>query len=85
MSTKFSKRPRKLPRLRNQKNYDLPKPGQWIQPIRRGFRLACCDCGLVHTMNSRIFKGRPQFAVWRNTRATNAMRKHERITVTKGE
>lgn len=80
----FSKRPRKLPRRRSNQFYS-PKPGEWQQPCHRGYLLACCDCGLVHTMNFRTYKGRPQFAVWRNKRATTAMRKRESITVTKGE
>lgn len=31
--------------------YDLPVANQWINPVRRGWRLACCDCGLVHEMD----------------------------------
>lgn len=28
--------------------------GEWVTPIMRGYRLECCDCGLVHRVN---FKG----------------------------
>jgi hypothetical protein len=34
--------------------YERPSAGQWVQPIRRGYRLACCDCGLVHRMDFRM-------------------------------
>lgn len=51
----------------------------WIQPIRKGYKMACCDCDLVHDMDLRIVKrGRGhsiQFRVARNNRATAAMRK----------
>lgn len=26
----------------------------WIQPIKRGYRVKCCDCGLVHEIAFRI-------------------------------
>lgn len=69
----------KSPRLKRE--YEKPKAGEWVQPIRKGYKLACCDCGLVHTMNFRIKDGRAQFAVWRNNRATAAMRKANQITI----
>lgn len=55
--------------------YKRPKTGVWVQPVRRGYRLACCDCGLVHTMDVRIHRGRVQFRVFRNNRATGQMRR----------
>lgn len=27
--------------------YEEPKEGEWIRPIKRGYKMACCDCGLV--------------------------------------
>lgn len=56
--------------------YDRPKAGEWVQPIRRGYKLACCDCGLVHTVDFRIRRGRVQFRVFRNNRSTALMRRH---------
>lgn len=32
------------------------KQGEWVQPIRRGYLLKCCDCGLVHQLNFRLVK-----------------------------
>jgi len=55
--------------------YEKPKAGQWVQPIRRGYKLACCDCGLVHRMDFRIYSGRVQFRVFRDERATGQMRR----------
>jgi hypothetical protein len=59
--------------------YYKPKAGEWIQPRRRGYRLACCDCGLVHTMDFRVFRGRPQFRVFSNARATGQVRRWMRL------
>lgn len=55
--------------------YDKPKAGEWVLPIKRGYRMACCDCSLVHTMDFRIHEGSVQFRVFRNNRATAAMRR----------
>lgn len=34
---------------------------RWVQPVRRNYIFACCDCSLVHHMDFRITKGRVQF------------------------
>jgi len=36
------------------------KPGEWISPVSRAYRMECCDCGLVHNLDFRIHKGRIQ-------------------------
>ena len=36
---------------------------EWQQPIMKGYRMQCCDCGLVHEV---------EFEVWRQTGAENA-------------
>lgn len=52
------------------------RDGEWVQPIRRsGYKLGCCDCGLVHVVDFRVRKGRIQFRAIRNRRATAAMRR----------
>ncbi len=33
--------------MRYKQGYD----GDMIRPRRRGYRMKCCDCGLVHIMN----------------------------------
>lgn len=60
------------------RKYDRPKAGQWVQPVRRGYRMACCDCGLTHRMNFRIINGRVQFQVFLDNRATGQIRRHMR-------
>ena len=35
---------------------DLVEEGQWVQPRRHGYRMICCDCGLVHRVNFRLIK-----------------------------
>ena len=47
---------------------------EWVQPVTRGYRMQCCDCGLVHTLDFRIDDGNVQFRVKRNNRATSAIR-----------
>jgi hypothetical protein len=47
---------------------------RWVQPVPEGYRMSCCDCGLVHEMDFRIYEGRPQFRARRHKRATAAMR-----------
>ena len=55
--------------------YERPAEGTWIQPVRRKYKLACCDCGLVHRMEFRVYKGYAQFRAWRDNRSTAAMRR----------
>lgn len=34
--------------------YETNEEEEWFAPTRRGFRWACCDCGLVHKLYFRI-------------------------------
>lgn len=65
--------------------FDKPQSGEWVQPIRRGYKLMCCDCGLVHTLHFRhgvrragkfipIKGGKIQFKIYRDNRSTGAAR-----------
>lgn len=29
---------------------------EWQQPIMKGYRMECCDCGLVHEVEFRVFR-----------------------------
>jgi hypothetical protein len=55
-----------------------------VEPIRRGYRLECCDCGLVHRLNFRLIRrghGRAiQFQAFRQRRSPR-----ERATIREGE
>lgn len=46
----------------------------WAQPVIKGYRMSCCDCGLVHEMEFRLWEDRIQFRAKRHNRATAAMR-----------
>lgn len=57
---------------------------EWQTPIHgignKNYRLACCDCNLVHEMQFRVFKDKKgllsvKFRVKRNNRATAAKRR----------
>ena len=51
---------------------------EWVEPIRRGYRMICCDCGLVHRMDFRLTGDKHkviQFRVKRDNRATAAVRR----------
>lgn len=63
-------------------SYPTPESGEWVQPVRKGYRMMCCDCGLVHNLDFRVVTtGRGstiQFRAFRNNRATaNARRKRK--------
>lgn len=55
--------------------YTRPTDGEWVQPVRRGYKLACCDCGLVHRLDFRVHQHRIQFRAFRNERATGQRRR----------
>lgn len=67
------------------KPYTKPKAGEWVRPVRRGYKLACCDCCLVHRMDFRVVKygsgHKVEFRVYRHNRATATMRRRNGITV----
>jgi hypothetical protein len=63
--------------------YPTARNGVWIQPIRRGYKMSCCDCGLVHVMDFRIASGHVQFRPARDNRATGQVRRQRGIRVTR--
>jgi hypothetical protein len=40
----------------DQMRYEQPEAGEWIQPIRRGYKMRCCDCGLAHRLDFRVIE-----------------------------
>ncbi len=58
--------------------YNEPEAGEWIFPIMEGYKICCCDCGLVHKMDFKIEKGRVAFRVFRDNRATAATRRENK-------
>ena len=49
---------------------------RWVTPLMEGYKLCCCDCGLVHTMDFRVTDGEVEFRVRRNNRSTAQVRRH---------
>jgi hypothetical protein len=64
------------------RRYRHGRSGEWVQPVRRNYGFACCDCGLVHTMNFRLVPNdhgpgkKIQFQAERDNRATGQIRRH---------
>lgn len=53
-----------------------PVGDDFFAPVTEGFRLACCDCGLVHNIDFRINdEGEIEVRFERNNRATAARRR----------
>lgn len=54
---------------------------RWVRPIPEGYKMCCCDCGLVHVMDVRIVHepeeecDRVEFRVRRDNRATGQVRR----------
>lgn len=65
--------------------YEQPQEGEWVQPVMSGYKVACCDCGLVHGVDFRVRKGRVQLRVSRNNRSTAMVRRHRNIELTHEE
>ena len=63
------------------RRYITATDGEWIQPVRRGYHMACCSCGVVHRMDFRIVGERVQFRAWHAPRLTARNRKAKRIQV----
>lgn len=55
--------------------YHQLQDGEWMRPTRKGFRDACCGCGMVHLMEFRIVDGTIEFRATVDKRASAAMRK----------
>jgi hypothetical protein len=37
-------------------SYRQPKEGEWENPRADGYKMACCDCGLVHKVDFRVVR-----------------------------
>lgn len=37
------------------KQFKKVGPGEWQQPRMKNYFMQCCDCGLIHRMNFRVF------------------------------
>ena len=55
--------------------YEQVIDDEWVQPVRKNYKFCCCDCGLVHKLNFRIYKNHIQFQAKRDNRATAQVRR----------
>ena len=58
------------------KSYTQVYNGQWFRPTMKGFKEACCSCGLVHRVDYRVRKGKVEFRCWTVPRSTAMIRRH---------
>jgi hypothetical protein len=67
--------------------YDTPEANEWVQPIMKGYKLACCDCGLVHEVDFRFIsingKAKLQMRFRRANRSTAQIRRHKDVKLVK--
>ena len=56
--------------------YEQEFEGEWVYPVRKGYKIQCCDCGLVHTFDFRLRNGKIEYRVYRDNRATGQVRRH---------
>jgi hypothetical protein len=68
--------------------YKQAYEGEVIFPARRGYKMQCCDCGLVHRMDFGLVRhghGKSiYFRSYRDERATAAVRRERRKHGKKG-
>jgi hypothetical protein len=55
--------------------YSQVSDGDWVRPVMKKYRLACCDCGLVHRIDFKVQRGHVLFRPTRDARATAAIRR----------
>lgn len=62
-----ARRTRATKRPRTRTVYLAPvMDGEWIHPTpQRGFKMGCCDCGLIHRVDFRIIDGEAEFRATR--------------------
>ena len=57
--------------------YENVTEGEWVRPVMVGYKMCCCDCGLVHKLNFRITEdGVVELQAFRDNRATGQVRRH---------
>ena len=63
--------------------YEDAEEDEWVQPARKGYKMACCDCGLVHRFDFKLEKSGNRrfilFRVFRDNRATGQIRRYKNL------
>ena len=61
------------------KKYPQVEAGEWVYPIMQGYKMACCDCGLVHRLDFEVVDvDYVRLRAYRDNRATAAKRRHQK-------
>lgn len=63
--------------------YEDAPDGEWFAPRMRGYRMMCCDCGLVHRFDFRKTDDGIEMRGSRDERATAAARRRKQVAKTK--
>jgi hypothetical protein len=42
--------------IRTQLQYEPETPDTWIKPVMNGYKMQCCDCGLIHELDFQVVK-----------------------------
>ena len=58
--------------------YEVP-PNEWQMPILKGYKMACCDCCLVHNMTFKIIDPDTNKVI-KNARVIMKATRHETLT-----
>ena len=53
---------------------------RWVCPVEENYKMSCCDCGLVHDVDFRVFQDRAEFRMRRNNRSTGQKRRYREKT-----
>jgi len=62
-------------------SYKLREDGEGFEvPLGEVYKLACCDCGLVHRVAFAVEDGKLGMAVERDNRATGQRRRYKKLT-----
>jgi len=61
--------------------YLIVKDNEWVRPKMKGYKLQCCDCGLVHEIDFKIVKygngNKVEFRARRNNKSTGQIRRYK--------
>ncbi len=63
--------------------YKQVHAGEWVTPVMNGYKLMCCDCGLVHNFKFRIKGKSIEMCAFRVNESTKRARKHQKIFISK--
>jgi len=56
--------------------FEVQEEGEWATTTRRGNKIACCDCGLVHRIDFKIKNRGILYRTFRDNRSTGQVRRH---------